>query len=335
MHQFEAPKHSNIFVLLYLLVFPFQTNAQTSWHNYQQSIMGTRVTVEIFSDIQQANECSQRVFSEMNRIDDLMSPYIEQSELSYINKQAAVQAIEISQEMFDLIKRSFEFSELSQGAFDITFSSIGYLYNYRQYKRPSDQDIKQYLGAVNYKSVVLDDVKHSIFFKHKNTKIDLGGIAKGYAVDNAIRILRLCNISNALVTAGGDSRILGDKNGRPWMMGIQHPRDKHKVVVSIPLANTAISTSGDYERYFIEAGERYHHIIDPFTGRSAHKSWSVSVIAKDALTTDALSTTLFILGAEQALKLINSMENTEAIIINARGKMFYSDGLMPPAPVSH
>ena len=164
----------------------------------------------------------------------------------------------------------------------------------------------------------------------KTPKIDLGGIAKGYAVDNGIKILQTCGIQNALVSAGGDSRILGDKKGRPWVMGVRHPRDKNKVVVSIPLSDSAISTSGDYERYFIEGDKRYHHIIKPSTGQSADLTWSASVLANNAVTSDALSTTLFVLGTEKALELINTLDDIEAIVIDTKGKMFYSSGLMPP-----
>jgi len=293
--------------------------------------MGTSTTVELFADTpEQADNCSRQVFREMRRIDTLMSPYKEQSELAMINRDAGDHAVKISRELFELIKQSVKFSQLSKGAFDITFASVGYLYNYRMKQHPADQQIKQQLSAINYKNIMLDDKQTSISFGHKNTRIDLGGIAKGYAVDNGIHILKDCGIHNALVSAGGDSRILGDKNGRPWVMGVRHPRDKSKVVVSLPLSNEAISTSGDYERYFIEDGTRYHHIIKPDTGRSADQTWSVSVMAKEAVTSDALSTTLFVLGTEKALTLINSLDGIEAIIIDARGKMFYSNGLMPP-----
>ena len=161
--------------------------------------------------------------------------------------------------------------------------------------------------------------------------IDLGGIAKGYAVDRAIHILQKCGIQQALVSAGGDSKILGDKQGRPWMIGIQHPRKKQAVALSIPLTDTAISTSGDYERFFLSNDERIHHIINPQTGKSAKQSWSATVIGPDAITTDALSTTIFILGAEKGLKLINSLDNIDAIIIDSSGVVHYSSGLENPA----
>jgi len=324
-------KQSRWLTLGFLLVSTFGTHANAQWFDYRQSIMGTSTTVELFAKTQQqAEQCSQLVFDEMHRIDRLMSPYIEQSELAKINREAAKHSVKIGKELFDLIKRSIEFSELSNGAFDITFASVGHLYDYRMKQHPTEAQIKQQLNAINYKNIKLDETQTRISFSHKNTRIDLGGIAKGHAVDNAINILKTCGIKNALVSAGGDSRILGNKNGRPWVMGVRHPRDKNKVVVSVPLNDSAISTSGDYERFFIENGTRYHHIIEPSTGQSVNQTWSVSVMASEAITSDALSTTLFVLGTEKALKLINSLENIDAIVIDANGKMFYSSGLMPP-----
>lgn len=293
--------------------------------------MGTSTTVELFAETNDtAERCSQLVFSDMRRIDNLMSPYIKDSELFKINRLAGTQPVKISPELFTLIQRSIDFSNLTDGAFDITFASVGYLYNYRENKHPSDSQVNTLLNAINYRNIALDPIQQSISFNHKDTKIDLGGIAKGHAVDKSIELLKGCNIKNALVSAGGDTRILGDKNGRPWIMGIRHPRDSKKIVTSLPLKNDAISTSGDYERFFIEGNKRYHHIIQPSTGKPASQSWSVSVLAKDSLTSDALSTSLFIMGTEKAMSLINSLENTEAIVINNNGKMFYSNGLTSP-----
>ncbi|RDH83112.1 MAG: thiamine biosynthesis protein ApbE [endosymbiont of Galathealinum brachiosum] len=307
------------------------SSASAEWFSYKQAIMGTPILVEMFAEnTQQAKQCSDRVFEEMHRIDNLMSPYIEKSELALVNRNAAREAVNIGRELFELIQQSIKFSQLSNGAFDITFASVGHLYDYRMKLHPTDKQIKKQLKAINYKNIKLDETQTSISFSHKNTKIDLGGIAKGYAVDNGIKILQTCGIQNALVSAGGDSRIMGDKKGRPWVMGIRHPRDKNKVVVSIPLSDSAISTSGDYERYFIEDETRYHHIIKPTTGQSAEKTWSVSVLASDAVTSDALSTTLFVMGTEKALELINTLDDIEAIVIDSKGKMFYSSGLMPP-----
>lgn len=310
------------------LVF-FMQGANAKWFEYQQIIMGTQTAVELFASKQsRAKQCSDAVFSELKRIDALMSPYIKKSELAKINRLAADQPVKISQELFDLIQSSIEFSILTHGAFDITYASVGYLYDYRNKHHPSTKQIQQHLTGISYKNILLNKPQLSISFSHKNTKIDLGGIAKGYAVDNSIKILKTCGIQNALVSAGGDSRILGNKNGRPWVMGVQHPRDKSKIVARIALSDEAISTSGDYQRFFIEGKKRYHHILKPSTGLPADDSWSVSVLAKKSLTTDALSTALFVMGTKKAMALVNSLENTEAIVIDAHGKMFYSHGLM-------
>ena len=318
-------------VILLTAVLPLTANAE--WFKQEQAIMGTRIAVEFWDeDKTHAEQCAEQVFSEMRRIDELMSPYKPNSELSRINQKAAGQAVRISEEMFNLLEKSLQMSQLSNGAFDITFSSVGHLYNYREGIKPSDEDIQQSLKSINYRHVLLDETNRSVRFTQSGVHIDLGGIAKGYAVDNGIAILAKCGIKGGLVSAGGDSRILGDRGNRPWMMGVRHPRKKDAVAVMLPLSNTAISTSGDYERFFIEDGKRYHHIISPSTGKSVSTTWSATVIGPDATTTDALSTTLFVLGAEKGLQLIETLAGIDAVIIDAEGQMHYSSGLMPPTP---
>jgi len=169
--------------------------------------------------------------------------------------------------------------------------------------------------------------KKNIYFNQKYVQIDLGGIAKGYAVDRAITLLSDRGITSAIVTAGGDSRILGDKRGRPWMVGIRDPRNKQELVAALPMTDAAISTSGDYERYFESDGIRYHHIISPKTGESIRSTRSVTVIGTNTTTTDALSTSIFVLGQIKGMKLIESTPEVEAIIIDKAGIMYYSKGL--------
>jgi thiamine biosynthesis lipoprotein len=318
-------------VVLLMLFLPVAATAD--WYKQEQAIMGTRIVVEFWDeDKVHAEQCAEQVFNEMRRIDALMSPYKPNSELSRINQQAAGQAIQISEELFNLLEKALQMSQLSNGAFDITFSSVGHLYNYREGIKPSEEDIQQSLKSINYRHVLLDNTNRSVHFARSGVRIDLGGIAKGYAVDNGIAILAKCGIKGGLVSAGGDSRILGDRGNRPWMMGVRHPRKKDAVAVTLPLSNTAISTSGDYERFFIEDGKRYHHIISPSTGKSVSTTWSATVIGPDATTTDALSTTLFVLGPEKGLQLVESLEGIDAVIIDAQGQMHYSSGLMPPTP---
>ena len=316
-------------VILLMLLLPVAATAD--WYKQEESIMGTRIAVEFWDeDKHHAKQCAEQVFSEMRRIDALMSPYKPDSELSRLNQQAADEAIQISEEMFILLKKSLRMSQISNGAFDITFSSVGHLYDYREGIKPSEQEIQQSLERINFRHVVLDEKNHSVRFARSGVRIDLGGIAKGYAVDNGIAILDKCGIKGGLVSAGGDSRILGDRGNRPWMMGIRHPRKKDAVVVVLPLSNTALSTSGDYERFFIEDGKRYHHIISPKTGKSVATTWSATVIGPDTTTTDALSTSLFVLGPAKGLQLVESLEGIDAVIIDGQGRMHYSSGLMPP-----
>ena len=158
--------------------------------------------------------------------------------------------------------------------------------------------------------------------------MDLGGIAKGYAVDRGIDILRRAGVESAVISAGGDSRILGDLGNRPRTIGIRHPRNRNEYAVMIPLADTAISTSGDYERFFMQGEVRVHHILDPDTGRSAQGLQSASVLAPLAVDSDALSTTVFVLGVERGLQLVNSLPGVDAILIDGSGKLHYSAELL-------
>ncbi|HYC09530.1 MAG TPA: FAD:protein FMN transferase, partial [Steroidobacteraceae bacterium] len=192
--------------------------------------------------------------------------------------------------------------------------------------------IRAALPAVNWRNMILDEAHHTVRFGHPGMRIDLGGIGKGYAVDRGIGILKARGVQRALVTAGGDSRIIGDRMGRPWLVAIRHPDNPSKVVTRIPLSDSAVSTSGDYERYFDEDGVRYHHIIDPHTGHSASKVRSATVIGPTATQTDGMSKTAFVLGAEKALEIINRMPEYDAVFVLPDGKMLYSNGLRPAAP---
>ncbi len=304
--------------------------AHAEWYKRTDAIMGTRIYVELWDTDAAHGEASiDAVMAEMRRIDNLMSHYKPESQLSKINQHAAEAPVQVDPELFDLIKLSTHYSEITEGAFDITYASVGYLYNYPNHVKPTEAQIKAALPAVNWRNMKFDDASHSVFFEHKGMRIDLGGIGKGYAVDRGIDILRKRGIQHAVVTAGGDTRIIGDHMGRPWLVAIRHPDDEKKVVTRIPLSDAAMSTSGDYERYFDENGVRYHHIIDPKTGHSASKVRSATVIGPTATQTDGMSKTAFVLGPEKALEIINRMPEYDAVFVAPDGKVFYSNGLRP------
>src|SRR5215468_10580257 len=303
------------------------------WMERTEAIMGTRCYVEVWAeDPEKGNDAIDAVMAELRRIDDLMSHYKPESELSQINQYANQRPVQVDKELFDLIKLSTHFSQITEGAFDITYASVGYLYNYPKHIHPSDAQIKAKLPAVNWRNLLLDEEHHSVRFEHPGMRIDLGGIGKGYAVDRGIEILKARGVARALVTAGGDSRIIGDRMGKPWLVAIRHPDNSNKVVTRIPLSDSAVSTSGDYERYFDEGGVRYHHIIDPHTGHSASKVRSATILAPTATQTDGMSKTAFVLGPEKALEIINRMPEYDAVFILPDGKVLYSKGLRPPGP---
>ena len=319
-------------IKLYPIIFALLLTSSTAfadWYQKTEAIMGTAITAEIWdTNKQHADQCIQQVMSEMHRINELMSPFREDTALAKINRNASRQPVKTPVELFNLIKKSLDFSQRSNGAFDISFASAGYLYNYREKKRPSESQLKQ--ATIDYRQILLDDNALTIKFNKPRMRLDLGGIAKGYAVDTSIRILKDCGIQHGRVSAGGDSRLLGDRRGRPWIIGVRHPRKSQGSVLALPLSNIAVSTSGDYERYFEQDGERYHHILSPRTGKSAKGIWSVTVIGPETTTTDALSTTLFVLGVKDGLKLVNQLADIDAVMIDNRGKVHYSQGLAPP-----
>lgn len=325
--------------LCWSLAFP----AAAAWHSDTQDIMGTVINVTLWLDDGddpeglKAKRALAAVMAEMHRIDQQYSPFIASSELSRVNqlagKASAQHPLPISAELASIIAKADHYSRLSSGAFDITFASLARYYDYRKGLQPSAAQFKELLPQINYTFIHLDSKANTVYFDHPKVYIDLGGIAKGFAVDRAADILQKMGVVHANISAGGDSRVMGDKFGKPWLVGIRNPRaqDKNAVAITLPLENCAISTSGDYERFFIDKdGQRVHHIINPRTGKSAQGLISVSVIGPLGFDTDPLTKTLFILGPEKGLALINSLPGFDAVVITDTGKVLYSQGLTPP-----
>jgi thiamine biosynthesis lipoprotein len=308
--------------------------AHADWvRRVADGIMGTRITVELWAenkDKDKAEQAIDAVLAEMRHIDESMSTYKPTSEVSQVNAKAADGAMHIGKELFDLLVTAKEYSVITDGAFDITYASVGYLYDFRKHVHPDEAQIDRALPAVDFRHVLLDAQKQTVQFSRKGVRIDLGGIAKGYSVDRGIDILKSRGFTRMYVSAGGDSRIVGDRFGKPWMVGIRDPRKGEGAVITrIPLADAAISTSGDYERFFEEDGVRYHHIIDPHTGRSASKVRSATIIGPLATRTDGLSKTAFVLGPEKAMEIYNRIDDIDAIIVKLDGTVIYSKGIEP------
>ena len=317
--------HRILSCFLFLVV---SSQLSAEWQTEDAVIMGTTIRVEIWHKDEHVRQKGiDKVLAEMDRVNRLMSPYIEQSQLSKINKYAHEGPVEVDRDLFELIEKSIEVSRLTNGAFDITYASVGHLYNYRKEIKPTEEEVAAAKLLIDYKNLVLDKDQLSVSYLKHGVKIDLGGIAKGFAVDQSIQHLRNLGIKHALVSAGGDTRLLGNRRGRAWLVGIRDPANTEEVIVMLPLQDEALSTSGDYERFFIEDGEKYHHIIHPTTGNSASEVRSASILASDSTTTDALSTSIFVMGPDKGLALLNNLEGVEGVIVDKQGKLYYSQGL--------
>jgi len=255
---------------------------------------------------------------EIKRLESLMSAYLPNSDISRVNKSAAREPVKISNETFDVVQQALTLSEKTEGAFDITFASVGKLWSLKPEapRIPTDEAIRAALPLVNYKNVILDEKNKTIRFAHEGMEISLGGIAKTTAIEWAVNAIKKRGFNDALVNAGGDVYALGlNANRRPWRVGIFHPREQSKFITKIDVTNRAVFTSGDYERFVDIGGKRYHHILDPRTGRPADKCISVTVVTPDLQTVRGLSASIFILGPDEGMKLIRRLPGVEALIV--------------------
>jgi thiamine biosynthesis lipoprotein len=324
-------EHKLTLAMVSILVF--SSSAHADWVGDARPMMGTEVSVLFWHDDPMAGELLvEQVFAEARRIDQLMSTYIEESRISDINRRAANEPVPAGAELFELIRRSLDISVLTLGAFDVTYESVGQHYDFRNRQRPDAELVAEERKLISWKFVELDQAAGTVSFREQGVRINLGGIAKGYVVERGANILRINGVEHGIVTAGGDSRLLGDRRGQPWMIGIRDPRKDGQVAISVPLEGEAISTSGDYERYFEEDGVRYHHILQPSTGSPASGVHSATVFGPDAVFTDALSTSVFVMGVDKGLRLIAALPDYESIVIDADGQIYYSDGLQQPDP---
>jgi thiamine biosynthesis lipoprotein len=306
---------------------------QPGWVQRDEAIMGTAIRVELWcEDTRHGDAAAAAVMQEMHRIDRAMSPHKPGSELCRINREAAQRAVPLSDEMWRLVERAVGFSELTDGAFDISYAAVGQHYDYRARRRPDAATLAQAREHVGWRKLLLDPQARTLRFAEPGMRIDLGGFAKGHAVDNAAALLRQRGIRHAMVSAGGDSRIIGDRRGRPWSVAIRDPRRAGEAVAVLPLEDVSISTSGDYERYFDDGAERVHHLIDPATGRSPQGVHSVTVLTDDGLSCEALSKAVFVMGPVRGLALIEGLPGVDAVVVDAAGALHASSNLLQGLP---
>jgi thiamine biosynthesis lipoprotein len=290
--------------------------------------MGTAIEITLIGGDEEAvKKAAFQAFQEIRRIEQLMSPWIEASDVTHINRSAGKEWVKVSHETLEVIQKAQEISGLSDGAFDITTGPFTQLWRVAREKEipPSAEELNQRLPLVNFRNVMID--QKGIFLKKRGMSIDLGGIAKGYAVDRAVELLKTLGYKNLIVNAGGDLRAGGLKFDHPWSIGIQHPRRPEKIMASISASDAAIATSGDYEKFFIYRGKRYHHILNPRDGLPAEECQSVTIICREGMVGDALATAIFVLGPEKGYSLCQKLEGVDCLIVDKEGKIIFTSGL--------
>jgi thiamine biosynthesis lipoprotein len=298
-------------------------------YKYQQILMGTVVEITLVGETEEElSKAALQAFQEIKRIEWLMSQWIESSDISQINRSAGKGWVKVSPETTEVIKAAQKISELSEGGFDVTVGPLVELWRRAREKGipPSNEEVKRTLKLVNFKDLLVDSEK-GVYLRKEGMSVDLGGIAKGYAVDKAFERLRNLGYKNLIVNAGGDLRAAGSKFDQPWTIGIQHPRESQKIMAKVSISDEAIATSGDYEKFFTHQGNRYHHILNPKDGFPTVGCQSVTVIGKDGMTTDGFATAVFVLGPERGYALCEKLEGVECLIVDKDGRITFSPGL--------
>lgn len=298
--------------------------------------MGTHMTLAAYTskafDEARLKQAFERAIAEVKRLESLMTTWRDDSEVSRVNAAAGKQPVHVGPETFEVVQKSLWASRLSGGAFDVTFEAMHGLWKFDEDldpHPPSAADVASRRKLIDYRHVVLDPKAQTVFLDVAGTKMSLGGIAKGYAIDHASRVLAAAGLRDFLAQAGGDLYVRGKKpDGSPWIVGVRDPRGPEgSYFASVAVEDHAFSTAGDYERAYVAGGKRYHHIIDPRTGWPATASRSVTIWAKDALTADAIDDAVFILGPEKGLALVESLDDCGAVIVDKDDKVWISKRL--------
>jgi len=292
--------------------------------------MGNRFVISIDEDSEAAAaEKIDRAVEEISRIERLLTTFSDSSVTSRVNAQAGVQPVEVPEEFFYLVKRARGISDLTHGAFDLSYGSIDKrLWNFDQTLTalPTAEALRN-LRLINYRNIVLDDTRQTVFLKEKGMRIGFGGIGKGYAADRASRLLKELGVSNGVVNASGDLKTWGTCNGRPWTISVADPDAPAFPFSELEVGEMAVATSGTYEKYTVIDGKRYSHTINPRTGLPVSGIKSVTVICPYAELADAMATPLTVLGVDESLDLINQMKDIACIIIDDDNRLFTSKNL--------
>jgi len=278
----------------------------------------------------EANRLINIAIKEISRIESLISSWDKNSQTTLINYNSGIKPVKVDTELFNLISRSIKVSNLSQGAFDISYASLDkvWFFDKKMQKMPSDDQIANSVAKVGFENIILNEKEQTVFLKLKGMKIGFGAIGKGYAADRAKEILIKNNVKSGIINASGDLTAWGQKpSGEDWMVAIVNPLNKTKVFSWLPIKNKSIVTSGNYERFINFDGKSYSHIIDPRTGYPSQGILSVTIVTENAELADALATSVFVLGEEIGMNMINQLKGVDCIIINSDNKIIKSKNI--------
>ncbi len=294
--------------------------------------MGSRFDITVVSvDEDLGYIYIQEAIGEIRRIEKMISSWDASSETTLINRNAGIKPVKVSLELFKLIERSKQISEITDGAFDISYSSMDKIWKFdgSMTTMPTNQEIRESVSKVGHKNIILNSVDNTVFLKYKGMKISFGAIGKGYAADKAKELLVSKQVPAGIINASGDLTTWGTKaSGEKWLIGIANPLSKDKIFSWLPILESSVATSGNYEKFVTINGKKYTHIIDPRTGYPSAGINSVSVFAKSAELCDALATAIFIMGKNAGLSLVNQLGGTEVIIVDSANKIHKSGGIL-------
>ncbi|MFN7044312.1 MAG: FAD:protein FMN transferase [Flavobacterium sp.] len=319
----------NSIILLLLVTNTFSFGQQI--FKKKQILLGSPFEITVVaSDSIQGNQFTDLAIAEVKRIENLISDWIPTSQISKVNQNAGISPIKVDQEVYDLVERATKISKLTSGAFDISYASMDKIWKFDGSMRamPSPEVIKKSVERVGYQNIILNPNNNTIFLKNKGMKLGLGGIGQGYIADKIKVLLQEKGCKSGLVNVSGDINTWGKQpDGKLWTVGIINPLNKNKVFATFPLDDSAVETSGSYEKYVTFNGKRYSHIIDPRTGYPATGIVSVSVFAKQTELADALATGIFVLGIDVGLDLVNQLNGIGCIIVDDKGIIHVSKNI--------
>jgi thiamine biosynthesis lipoprotein len=297
----------------------------------KKNLLGSPFEITVVAtDSIQANVYTELAISEVKRIENLISDWIPTTQISKVNQNAGISPVKVDLEVFELVKRAINISKLTDGAFDISYASMDKIWKFdgSMKEMPTTESIKKSVEKVGYQNIVLNENDTTIFLKYPGMKLGLGGIGQGYIADKIKVLLQENGCTSGLVNVSGDINTWGKQtNGKDWTVGIVNPLNKNKVFATFPLNDSAVETSGSYEKYVTFNGKRYSHIIDPRTGYPASGIVSVSVFAKQTELADALATGIFVLGIEVGLDLVNQLKGIGCIIVDEKGAIHASKNI--------